>query len=155
MAEIQDRRAKVVVPGGRRLHEYVNLYVYARNPMLYKRQSRHTELCILRVSPDVLDFPGVVVTDGNASSQYVRFAAAPDGLSIVDRGLTFAKDWTHQNPIEYFRRKSAKCAEVLVPDCVDPASLMGVYVSCDESLARFNALGVSLVVTVNRYLFFF
>lgn len=25
MAEIQDRRAKVTVPGGRRLHEYANL----------------------------------------------------------------------------------------------------------------------------------
>ena len=27
MAEIQDRRSEVRVPGGRRLHEYVNLYI--------------------------------------------------------------------------------------------------------------------------------
>ena len=105
MQEIQDRRARVVVPGGRRLHEYVNLYVCARNPMLYKRQARHAELCVLRISPEVLDLPGVVVTDANPSSPYVRFAAAPSGLRIVDREITFAQYWTDQDPIQYFRRK--------------------------------------------------
>ena len=34
--EVQDLRAKVRVPGGRALHEYANLYICARNPMLYK-----------------------------------------------------------------------------------------------------------------------
>lgn len=39
MREMQDRRSKVVVPGaGRRLHEYANLYLCARKPMLFKRQ---------------------------------------------------------------------------------------------------------------------
>src|SRR5712691_2607983 len=51
---------------------YVNLYLCARNPILYKRQSRHAELCVLRIDPRVLDLPGVVVTDGNAASAYVR-----------------------------------------------------------------------------------
>ncbi len=154
MQEIQDRRAKVVVPGGRRLHEYVNLYVCARNPMLYKRQGQHAELCILRISPDVLDLPGVVVTDANASSPYVRFAAAPDGLRIVDRELTFAEYWTDSDRIQYYRKKSAKCAEVLVPDSVDPQFLVGTYVSCDESLARLNSMGVSVGATIDRHLFF-
>jgi hypothetical protein len=154
MQEIQDRRAKVVVPGGRRLHEYVNLYVCARNPMLYKRQGQHVELCILRISPDVLELPGVVVTDANASSPYVRFAAAPDGLRIVDRELTFAEYWTDSNSIQYYRKKSAKCAEVLVPDHLDPQFLMGAYVSCDESLARLNSMGVSVGATIDRHLFF-
>lgn len=157
MKEIQDRRRKVVVPGGqRRLHEYANLYLCARNPMLFKRRDQHAELCVLRVSPAVLDLSGVVVTDGNASAsrQYVRFAAAPDGLSVVDKDLTFAEDWTDSDPIQYYRRKSAKCAEVLVPDRVPPSFLMGVYVSCEESLAQFNSLDVSLPAAINRRLFF-
>lgn len=154
MEEVQDRRAKVVVPGGRRLHEYVNLYVCARNPMLYKRQSQHAELCVLRIDSRVLDLPGVVVTDGNASSGYVRFAVAPHGLSIVDQELTFAEDWRHSDPIQYYRQKFAKCAEILVPDHVDPHFLMGVYVSCDESLARLNSMGVSVMATIDRHLFF-
>jgi len=36
MPEIQDRRRKVQVPKARPLHEYVNLYICARNPMMYK-----------------------------------------------------------------------------------------------------------------------
>jgi len=154
MEEIQDRRAKVVVPGGRPLHDYANLYVCARNPMLYKRQGRHAELCVLRVRPDVLDLPGVVVTDANASSPYVRFAAAPSGLSIVNRELTFAEYWTDPDPIQYYRRKSRKCAEVLVPDRVDPQFLTGAYVSCNESDTQMNGLGLSITATINGHLFF-
>jgi hypothetical protein len=154
MQEIQDRRVRVMIPGGRRLHDYVNLYICARNPMLSKKRAQHNALCVLRISPSVLDLPGVVVTDGNASSDYVRFAAAPDGLRIVDRELTFAEYWTDSDRIQYYRKKSAKCAEVLVPDRVDPQFLIGAYVSCDESLIQLNSMGVSIVTTIDRYLFF-
>src|SRR3989304_2107472 len=73
MDEIQERRKKVVVPGGRPLHQYVNLYFHARNPMMFKRKDFHKELCVVKVSKDVLSLPQVVITDGNASSDYVRF----------------------------------------------------------------------------------
>lgn len=154
MQEVQDLRAKVVVPGGRPLHEYANLYITARNPMLFVRRDQHRQLCVLRVSTDVLDVPGVVVTDANASSPYRRWGEGPAGLEVVDRELTFAEYWTASNQLEYWRRKSAKCAEVLVPDQVLPRFLVGAYVSCEESLARFNALGTGLPVTVNSGLFF-
>jgi O-acetyl-ADP-ribose deacetylase (regulator of RNase III)/uncharacterized protein YwgA len=39
MLEIQDLRANKIVPGGRALHDYANLYFSARNPMLYKGRS--------------------------------------------------------------------------------------------------------------------
>ncbi|MDY6909565.1 MAG: DarT ssDNA thymidine ADP-ribosyltransferase family protein [Thermodesulfobacteriota bacterium] len=84
MNEIQDRRAKVTIPGGRRLREYVNLYICARNPMMYKRQAQFKELCVLKISPDVIDLPRVVVSDRNASSEYAIFKAAPGGLGIVN-----------------------------------------------------------------------
>jgi len=156
LPEIQDRRAKVTVPGGRQLHDYANLYICGRNPMLYRRLDQHERLCVIKVSPDVLDLDGVVVTDANASAEglYVKFAPAPAGLRIVDRELTFAEYWTDPDQIEYYRRKSKKCAEVLVPDRVDPQYLTGAYVSCDQSLREFNELGVQLEVTVNPYLFF-
>jgi hypothetical protein len=76
MEVIQERREKKIVPGGRPLQEYVNLYIHARNPMLYVLQSRHIDLCILRVSTEILDLPGVIITDSNASSDYARFAPA-------------------------------------------------------------------------------
>lgn len=154
MQEVQNRRAKVVVPGGRKLHDYVNLYICARNPMLYKRQGQYLELCVLQVSTDVLDLPGVVVTDANASSHYVRFAAAPGGLSIVDREATFAEYWTDPNPIVQWQNKSAKCAEVLVPDKVEPRFILGAYVSCQQAMDRLNGLGTGIGVTINGHMFF-
>ncbi len=122
--------------------------------MLYKLQSRRDELCVLAVSPDVLDLPGVVVTDGNASGDYVRFAKAPAGLQIVNRELTFAEYWTDNDPIQYYRKKSAKCAEVLVPDRVEPRYLLGVYV-CDDQVERtLRTVAPQMNVRVNAHLFF-
>ena len=154
MSEIQDRRAKVKVPGGRALHDYANLYFHARNPMMYKRQSRHAEIAVLRVRPAVLDLPGVVITDGNASSDYIRFAAAPGGLAIVDRERTFALDWRSNNQIDYFRNACAKCAEVLVPQRVDPSFVLGAYVSNDETQRNLAESAPGLDVSMNRELFF-
>jgi len=154
MQVIQDRRARVTVPGGRKLHEYANLYICARNPMMYKRQAQHQDLCVLRIRPEVIDLPGVVITDGNASGQYVRFAAAPEGLRIVDRELTFAEFWTDPNLIIKWRKTAAKCAEVLVPDSVEPTYIMGAYVSCQQAVNRLQSLNINLPVSIDRHLFF-
>ena len=154
MQVVQNRRAEVEVPGGRMLHDYVNLYICARNPMLYKLQGQHLKLCVLQVSTDVLDLPGVVITDRNASSAYVRFAAAPNGLKIVDRDLTFAEDWQDADQIKYYRKKSAKCAEVLVPDEVPPEYILGAYVSCQQAMDSLNGLGTGIRVTINGHMFF-
>jgi hypothetical protein len=154
MQKVQERRAEVLVPRGRKLHEYANLYICARNPMLFKLKDQHLDLCVLRIRTEVLDLPGVVVTDRNASSRYVRWAAAPAGLSIVDRALTFADDWTDPDLIQHWRKKSAKCAEVLVPDRVEPKFITGAYVSCQEAMKRFNALGTGVAVTIDGHMFF-
>jgi hypothetical protein len=154
MAEIQERRSKVQVPGGRKLHEYVNLYICGRNPTLHKRLDQRDQLCILSVSPDVLDLNGAVVTDSNASSEYARFAAAPKGLRIVNKELTFAEYWTDPDRIQYYRKKSAKCAEVLIPDRVAPGYLRAIYVWSEEVRKRLRADAGALQVTVDRHLFF-
>jgi hypothetical protein len=159
MERIQERRRRVVVPGGRPLHEYANLYICARNPMLYKLQAQHAALSVLRVSPAVLDLPGTVVVDGNASSKYVAFRPAPAGLAMVDKELVFAEYWTHpDDPIREYQHSVAKCAEVLVPDRIGPEFVTGAYVCCTESEAALRAqlalANRSPQVTVDRHLFF-
>ncbi|MBI3609803.1 MAG: DUF4433 domain-containing protein [Nitrospirae bacterium] len=155
MEEIQKRRAKKTVPPGRLLHDYVNLYICARNKMLFKIHSQHEKLCILRIGPTVLDLPRVIVSDRNASSDYARFEPAPSGLRVIDRDLVFAKYWTHpDDPFEEMRHGSIKCAEVLVPDSVPYRFIMGAYVSGNESLTRFNALDVNVPASINGDLFF-
>lgn len=154
MAEVQERREIKKVPGGLPLHQYANLYLNARNPMLYKRLSQHCQLAIISVSAKALDISNTVVTDGNAASDYSRFAAAPGGLAIVDEELTFARRWDHPDFYEYLRRKRAMCAEVLVPESVPPGLIRGVYVSCDEALESCEALGLPFKYKVNKYLYF-
>src|SRR5437867_3769295 len=154
MTEIQKRRAAVVVPGGRRLHEYANLYICARNPMMYVRQSEHLTLCVLRVAPDVLDLLGAIVTDGNASSVHVLFRAAPDGLRIVQKEMTFADDWRDPDQIQFWRKKTKKCAEVLVPDAVPAQFVTGAYVSCSQAQQNVDGLGLGIPTAINAKMFF-
>lgn len=155
MEVIQDRRARVVVPGGRPLHDCVNLYICARNPMLFKVTPHHSALCVLRVAPNVLDLPGVVITDQNASSDHRRFAPAPDGLRIVDRDMVFARSWKHpDDQIAEWRHKSAKCAEVLVPDHVEPRDVVGAYVLSEAVAAKVRADAPVWTTVVDPDLFF-
>ena len=154
MDEIQDRRKKVTVPGGQKLHDYVNLYICARNPMMYKRQAQYKELCVVRISPDVLDIPGTVISDRNASSEYAIFKPAPGGLDIVNYEWTFAEYWTDSDQITEWKKKAAKCAEVIVPDKVNVEFIMGAYVSCQDALNEFQALGMDISVVINNHLFF-
>ena len=68
LQQVQDRRDKKQVPGGLKLHQYANLYFHARNPMLFKRKDQAADLCVLRISTDVLKLDGVVISDSNAAS---------------------------------------------------------------------------------------
>src|SRR5438552_5234815 len=72
MAEIQERRRLKQVPCGRPLHDYVNLYFDAHNPMLSRVRNRNALICVLAVSPEVLKKAGVIITDQNAASNWAR-----------------------------------------------------------------------------------
>lgn len=158
MDEIQERRKKVVVPGGRPLHQYVNLYFHARNPMMFKRKEAHLKLSIIRVTKDVLSLPKVVIADRNASSDYVLFTSSPDGLRFISKSLVYAKYWNHEDPIEKFRHASIKCAEVLVPDKIPTDFILGAYVSCEESKIKLydiiKEIDSDFLIDVNQDLFF-
>ena len=151
---VQDKRDRKQVPGGLKLHQYANLYFHARNPMMFKRQNEAPNLCVLRVSTQVLQLPGAVISDQNAASDWVRFLA-PHQWQALDFDDIFAPDWRHPGDQKaYWRHSSRKCAEVLVPQRVEPAYLTGAYVVDADAGARLAALGFALPVTVNAMLFF-
>jgi hypothetical protein len=157
MPEIQERRKGILVPGARPLHEYVNLYINGRNKMMYKVRSVQglESVCVLRIDTAVLDLPGTIVVDQNASSGYARFAPAPKGLTLISKDEAFAEYWHHpDDPIESMRHGSVVCAEILVPDRVDPKYVSGIYVKHEEAAATVRAVAPSVRVTINRYLFF-
>ena len=85
---VQEKRDVKRVPGGLALHEYANVYFHARNPMMSTRRNEAHRLCVLRVSPEILNVPGAVIADQNAASKYVRFLA-PDRHAGLESALRF------------------------------------------------------------------
>lgn len=154
MAVIQERRDRIHVPGGMRLHQYANLYFDARNPMMYKRQAEAEGLCVLRVSRAVLDLDGVVITDQNASSDYARFYP-PTALNTLNFDMIYAEDWRHpDDPIAYYRHKSMKCAEVLVPNVLLYGYIDGAYVVSENARTLLVNAGFAHPIGINPQLFF-
>lgn len=156
MASVQDIRATKRVPGGRVLHEYACLYLCARNPMLYKRcLTMRDELCLLAVDDAVLDLDDVVISDHNAAASIAGFQPYPDGLQAVKRELTFATYWTHPgDPLAEDVHRKRMCAEVLVPDKVEPRFVRGAFVASARAKAAFDALGTGLKSVVDPRRFF-
>jgi hypothetical protein len=153
MQPIQDRRDVKRVPGGLMLHRYANLYFHARNPMMFKRKDEASNLCILRVSTEVAKVDGVVLADRNASSDWVRFLD-PSQWAELDFDAIYAMDWRHTDEIEFYRRRSKKCAEILVPERVTPNFLLGAYVVDDNAATKLREQGFALPVNVEPVLFF-
>jgi hypothetical protein len=153
MQEVQERRDPKPIPGGLKLHQYANLYFHARNPMMYSRKERVAELCVLRVSLEVLRVPGTVIADRNAAGNWVRFLD-PSQWSLLDFDRIFAADWRDSDQFEYFDRKSKKCAEVLVPDVVEPRFLIGARVVNEAVATQLTELGFLLPIVVDAGLFF-
>ena len=152
--EVQDRRRGKRVPSGLLLHDYANLYMTARNPMLYKLargEELADELCVIRVSNAILDLPEVVVSDMNAASPYCRFHAAAEGLERIDEACRL---WTDGDAIEQEQCKKAKCAEVLVPISVEPSHIEGIYAGTSTALASLWQLDGLPQITKNAELFF-
>ena len=155
LAEVQERRDKISVPRGMTLHKYANVYFHARNPMMSLRRNDAENLCVLRISKDILQFPNVVVADQNAASNYVRFLS-PQQISpyTLDLDLIYAEDWRHPEQITYWRQKSRKCAEVLVPNRIPIEYVFGVYVVSQQAANQLLQYGCRLPAEINPYLFF-
>lgn len=154
LESVQEKRDQKRVPGGLALHEYANVYFHARNPMMSKRRNEAPRLCVLRISPDILNIPGAVITDQNAASKYVLFMT-PDRIKYLNFDYVFARNWKHpDDQIEEWRHSSAKCAEVLIPQRIAPEFLTGAYVLNAASTARLEAQGFTLPVEVDSDIFF-
>ena len=82
-------------------------------------------LCVLRISTTVLEPRRNGHSDQNAASDYVRFLSS---VPVAWRHCfddIFALDWRHPDDRAYYRHASRKCAEVLVPQRVEPGSADG------------------------------
>lgn len=153
--EVQARRAGKRIWLGRyyrRLHDYANLYIDARNAMMFVLlQAGQGDLTVLAIDPAVLDLRGVVIADRNAASLAPRFLPSAEGIDALDEAVVTAKRWTDSQDA-----KQRRMAEVLVPSRVPSSFIRGAYVPDDDAAQRLQAHlgGRSLPIRVHPWLFF-
>ena len=147
---VQSRREKSV-PGGLRLHQYANLFFHARNPMMYL--IRENRICILRIDKIICRIEGVVFTDRNAASKYVRYLSV-DEVQSLDYQAIYAQDWTDVNEYAYFEKKSTKNAEVLIPRRIPENFIIGAYVKNEDGKNTLQELGFDRQIEVYAEMFF-
>ena len=157
--DVQKRREDKVIPGGKRkLHDYVNLYFNPRNSMMYSRKNLHEELCVLAVHVNILTHQGIIIADGNASSNYTRFFETLEGIKSLDKDSVFIENWWDQDYVEMCRKRSAACAEALVPDQLSPTNIIGIYVSGEEAHVKVKSIiasiHVDMPIIINSKMFF-
>ncbi len=154
MQEVQERRDTVLIPNGMALHKYANVYFDPKNPMLYKRKDENKNICILKFDRSILDFKGVVVSDRNASSTYASFYPPETGLREIDFNLVFASDWRDENQFIYFKKKSTKCAEALIPYFIPYDYVACAAVYSEEVKNKLEAAGFNKRIYVEPRFFF-
>ena len=152
---VQEHRASKKIPGtAKYLHDYANLYFDAHNPMLSRRRSENDEICVLRISRDVLNLNGVIVTDKNAARE-CWFKPVDEGLPLLDRNEIYMVKWKDPNDgINEYRQAGIKCAEILVPERVESRYIIGTYVANQTALEVFSKVS-DLPVELNDNMFFY
>jgi hypothetical protein len=150
---VQERRQNKKIPGtNKHLHDYANLYFDAHNPMLSARRDMNDNICVLRINSEVLTLEGVIVTDKNASRD-CWFKPVAEGLPLLNKDEIYATFWLHDDFFEQDRRKGIKCAEVLVPRCVNCSYIFGAYVANTTALNNFRQVS-TLPVEIKGNIFF-
>ena len=154
MEDVQQKRNTVYIPNGMPLHKYANLYFSSWNPMLSKKRNENEDICILMIDSVVLDMEGAVISDGNASSEYASFYSPMEGLRTINFDMVYARSWTDDNRYEYFKKKSAKCAEVLIPYRISYDYIVCAAVVSENAREKMEAVGFDKRIYVRPEAFF-
>ncbi|MCD8131215.1 MAG: DUF4433 domain-containing protein [Lachnospiraceae bacterium] len=154
MADVQEKRSLICIPDGMMLHRYANLYFSSWNPMLSAKRGENDNICILMISSAVLDINGVIISDRNASSQYASFYSPLEGLRAISFDMVYARSWMDDDYYEYLKKKSIKCAEVLVPYKIPCEFIICAAVASDNAARKMEAAGFDRQIYVKPLAFF-
>lgn len=155
--DVQMKRNAILIGGKYKLHDYVNLYFDARNPMMYTLHCHEKTkgLCVLCIDPIVLEIDSTIVTDGNAASELTYKSDSIHGLDEIDFVRVFQRNWTSKNNIvEYHENKRIKCSEVLVNNVIPSKLIKKIYVSNIDDKIIIDKTYLDIPIEVNKDLFF-
>jgi hypothetical protein len=136
--EIVANRQERAVPDGKSLWSFANLYFQPRNPMLFRVicEKSSDDIAIVAVRANIIQEPGVFVSDGNAASGPTRiFLASQDRESVSRIAKETDKEWW----TEADGSKRRIMAEVLVPGEVSPDFIEAIYVASHKARDKVEA----------------
>lgn len=125
-------RSEILTPNGDSLWEYANLYITARNPMLYRvvAEIGPNDIAVISIDGALMNRDDVFITTGNAASSYSEIRPA----SQIEKTLRELKSDLDK---EYWSfddgSKRRIMAEILIPERVTPDNIKSIYV------ANYNA----------------
>ena len=140
---------------GKNLLHYANLFFQPRNPMLYRAvfENGKEKLAVLEIANKILEEPGVVITDGDATNEITQFDVPSKKTKISQQQRTIIKnEWWKE--CDGSKRKIM--AECLVPDRVKPEYIRSVIVVDDKTTNQVRGLvdNLQLPVIPQPHLFF-
>ena len=152
---VQGVRDAKQVPRGLRLHQYANVYLDARNPMMYVLQHQQKELCVLQISLEILDLNGVVVSDRNAACTAAMFGEPEQMLDMIEFDTVFMRYWKNSDdPFVNEQQGHIKCAEVLAPHCITYRYIVGALVKNVQDGHYIRSAGFEKNIAKNPDIFF-
>jgi hypothetical protein len=105
---------------------FVHLTFFAKHPMefLARKDGRIERTTFVRVAPEVLKLPGVLITKDVSNKSGVIPIPVEEGLPQLDYAAMYTRiDW--RVPENYERRKAVEKYEILIPDIVPIEFLSG------------------------------
>ena len=138
---IVSRRKSIMVPDGRSLWDFANLYFQARNPMMYKvvLDKPLADIVVVGVSKDILERSDVLLTTGNAAHSQSEILPASQKTKILPL-VAKEIDRVYWNDMDGSKRKIM--AECLVPDVVPPECIKSLYFADFRTMYKVrSALG--------------
>ena len=127
-----NKRRKVKPQQGKKnLLNYANLFFQPRNPMMYRAifETGEDKLAVLEVADTILNEPGVIIADGNATEELTQFHSGVQGLNKLQQQKKIIQSEWWKNPDGSKRKIMAEC---LVPDRVKPECIRSIIVAKDE-----------------------
>lgn len=140
--DVQRRRENKLLPNGKTIHQCANLYINARNAMMFQKSHENLDnLCVLRVKYDVIDLPNVVISNKNAAAKDASFFTPIEALAKLDFEKIFSESWAEEEAGENL--KQIMMAEVLIPDKVDNSMIDSILVGSEKAKERVQAIANS------------
>lgn len=157
---IISNRQQRKVDNDRVLWDFANLYFQPRNAMLYRvmREKSQKQIAILLISPNILIRKDIYITNGNAASSNSEIFPSEEGRKFAARiREEIDKEWWTES--DGSKRKIM--AECLVPECVSPELIRGIYVANDaakseleQRISQASSNIKSVPVTIEPKIFF-